>query len=119
MEMEWESEFSEYTEMEWEISIPFNTDVDPRVYVAVRWVPVTITWENGWSEKGDMYGSEKVDMYGFRIYEVELISGVTDDIVLNLIQYSTVLFTLLLVEDLCWVTNLSLSLSEKADDFSV
>ena len=51
MEMEWESEFSEYTELEWEISIPFNTDVDPRVYVAVRWVPVTITWENGWSEK--------------------------------------------------------------------
>ena len=81
MEMEWESEFSEYTELEWEISIPFNTDVDPRVYVAVRWVPVTITWENGWSEKGDMYG--------FRIYEVELISGGTDDIVFNLIQYCT------------------------------
>jgi len=36
-----------------------------------------------------MYGSEKVDMYGFRIYEVELISGVTDDIGLNSIQYCT------------------------------
>ena len=30
-----------------------------------------------------MYGSEKVDMYGFRIYEVELISDVTDVIVFN------------------------------------
>ena len=28
-------------------------------------------------------------MYGFRIYEVELISGGTDDIVFNLIQYCT------------------------------
>jgi hypothetical protein len=28
-------------------------------------------------------------MYGFRIYEVELISGGTDDIGLNLIQYWT------------------------------
>ena len=36
-----------------------------------------------------MYGSEKVDMYGFRIYEVELIYGGTDDIVFNLIQYCT------------------------------
>ena len=106
MEMEWESEFSEYTELEWEISIPFNTDVDPRVYVAVRWVPVTITWENGWSEKGDMYG--------FRNYEVELISDVTDVIVFNFNAFHGIS---------CgrpsWVTNLSLSLSEKTDDFSV
>ena len=36
-----------------------------------------------------MYGSEKVDMYGFGIYEDELISGVTDDIGLNSIQYCT------------------------------
>ena len=38
MEMEWESEFSEYTELEWEISIPFNTDVDLRVYCTLLYV---------------------------------------------------------------------------------